>query len=80
MCVRRFILGKIKALVLVLQDEFIVSYRIAKCIMEITKGKCNVSLFNDYWIDQRSALMYVQQIICHAAVVTSTAKRRNLVK
>ena len=56
MC-RIIILGKIKAMfrkiyyrnvnaiVLVLPNGFIVSYEIAKCIREITKGKYEVPLF-----------------------------------
>ena len=36
----------VNAIVLVLPDVFIVSYRIAKCKGEITRGKSNVPLFN----------------------------------
>ena len=42
-------------------EMYNVSYGIAKCIREIvTKGKCNVLLFNDYWIDLRSDETFVQ--------------------
>ena len=53
-CVGRFILGTIKAIVLVLPNVFIVNYGNAKWVREISKRKCNVSLSNDYWIDLRS--------------------------